>query len=289
VLIVDDSAMMRSIARKVLEMDGTLRIVGEAENGYVALERAKQLKPDVVLLDIEMPKMDGLETLRRLKLISRARVVILSSVAQAGSPQAAEARRLGAAAVLAKPSGAISLDLQEKSGHQLLQAIHRARAQGGAAEEVELAEQVSPEALRSMAQPLFRVLTILVAAPPGPRRDQLIGDLGRLGCPQIHPADGNEAAMARVRKEIPRIMLAELAGGPAMDGLKLVEELREASFVGLTKIPTILIAAKIAPEQIQRAKSLDVDGLVLHPATEESLYQRIRAALARVAAQRPTV
>ncbi len=285
VLIVDDSAMMRSIARKVLELDGTLKVVGEAENGYVALERVKQLKPDVVLLDIEMPKMDGLETLRRLKLVSRARVVILSSVVPAGSPQAAEARRLGAAAVVSKPSGAISLDLQEKSGHQLLQAIHRARGEAVEAD-APAAETVSPEALRNAAQPLFRVLSIVVAAPAGARRDQLVGDLGRLGCPQIHPVDGNEGVMARVRKEVPRIVLAELAG-PGLDGLKLVEELREASFVGLTKIPTILIAAAIAPPAIQRARALDVDGLLLHPVSEESLYQRIRAALARVAAQRP--
>jgi len=101
-------------------------VVGEASNGEIALTAAKELKPDVILLDIEMPTMDGLECLKRLKLVSSAKVIIVSSVAQTGSPQALQARRDGAVDVIAKPSGAMSLDLGEKKGHDIVKAIRKA-------------------------------------------------------------------------------------------------------------------------------------------------------------------
>ncbi|HEY1736549.1 MAG TPA: response regulator [Methylovirgula sp.] len=126
VLIVDDSGFMRNIVKQILVVDEDLEVAGEAEDGQVALEREKDLKPEVVLLDIEMPKLDGLNVLKRLKLTSRAKVVILSSVAQLGSPAALEARRLGAFDVIAKPSGAISLDLKAKCGHEILKVVRAA-------------------------------------------------------------------------------------------------------------------------------------------------------------------
>src|SRR5579863_9271474 len=126
VLIVDDSGFMRNIVKQILAVDEELEVAGEAEDGQVALEKEKSLKPDVVLLDIEMPHLDGLSVLKRLKLTSKARVVILSSVAQLGSPAALEARRLGAFEVIAKPSGAISLDLKAKRGHEILRTVRAA-------------------------------------------------------------------------------------------------------------------------------------------------------------------
>ncbi|MHB8883834.1 MAG: response regulator [Methylovirgula sp.] len=126
VLIVDDSGFMRNIVKQILAVDEELEIVGEAEDGQVAIEKEKTLKPEVILLDIEMPRLDGLGALKRLKLTSRAKVVILSSVAQLGSPASIEARRLGAFDVIAKPSGAISLDLKAKRGHEILKVVRAA-------------------------------------------------------------------------------------------------------------------------------------------------------------------
>lgn len=126
VLVVDDSFMMRTIIRDLVSADPELSVVGDAENGKVALEKAKELKPDVVLLDIEMPEMNGLEALKRLMLSSKAKVIIISSVAQVGSPEATRARSLGAFDVIAKPSGSMSLDLGYKKGHQIVQAIRKA-------------------------------------------------------------------------------------------------------------------------------------------------------------------
>ncbi len=126
VLIVDDSGFMRNTIRQIIAVDDELEVVGEAEDGLVALEKVRSLRPDVVLLDIEMPNLDGLAVLKRLRLTSKARVIILSSLAQLGSAPALEARRIGAVEVIGKPSGTISLDLKAKRGHEILRAIRSA-------------------------------------------------------------------------------------------------------------------------------------------------------------------
>jgi len=125
VLVVDDSVMMQMLVTEIVSSDPNLEVVGTADNGKDCLTRVRELNPDVVLLDIEMPVMDGIETLKRLKLISKTKVVILSSVAQAGSPKAIEAKALGAADVIAKPSGAVSLDLESKRGHLITSTIRK--------------------------------------------------------------------------------------------------------------------------------------------------------------------
>lgn len=126
VLIVDDSYIMRTLMKNIVSADPELEVVGDAANGKLALDAVKKHNPDVVLLDIEMPEMDGLECLKRLKLVSSAKVIIVSSVAQTGSPQALQARRSGALDVIAKPSGAMSLDLAAKKGHDIVKAIRAA-------------------------------------------------------------------------------------------------------------------------------------------------------------------
>lgn len=125
VLIVDDSFLMRRIIRNVVERDTTFDIVGEAADGIDALDKLTDTRPDLILLDIEMPRMDGLEFLRRYRLVSRARVIIVSSVASINSPQASAALKLGAVDIIPKPSGVLSVDFEEKRGAELLQALYR--------------------------------------------------------------------------------------------------------------------------------------------------------------------
>ncbi len=125
ILIVDDSFVMRALLRGIVTSDPDLEVAGEATNGLEALQQVKEMAPDLVLLDIEMPHMDGIECLKRLRLMSKVPVIIVSSVAQAGSPQAIEARKFGAADVTANPSSAMSLDLNAKPGHEIVTASRR--------------------------------------------------------------------------------------------------------------------------------------------------------------------
>ncbi len=124
VLVVDDSVMMRTVIRNFIRNMPEFNAVAFAENGKKALaELDKHKDLSVILLDIEMPEMDGLEFLRYAKLKSKAKIVILSSVALSGSPYAAKARELGADAIVTKPSGAVSLDLVDKRGDELTQVM----------------------------------------------------------------------------------------------------------------------------------------------------------------------
>jgi len=126
VLIVDDSVMMRTIIRSFVTKMPEFTAVAFAENGKKALEELDKHKDlALILLDIEMPEMDGLEFLRYAKLKSKAKIVILSSVALSGSPYAAKARELGADAIVTKPSGAVSLDLVGKRGDELSQVMRQ--------------------------------------------------------------------------------------------------------------------------------------------------------------------
>ncbi|NKE47838.1 response regulator [Roseomonas frigidaquae] len=126
VLVVDDSAMMRRLVREALALDADFEVVGEAADGIQALAAMQRLAPDLTMLDIEMPELDGLGVLRRWALEGGGAVVIVSSAARPGSATAVTARRLGAAGIVGKPSGALSPDLRERQGVALLRTARRA-------------------------------------------------------------------------------------------------------------------------------------------------------------------
>ena len=123
VLVVDDSAVVRKLVSDALHCDPELEVVGTAIDPYVARDKIKELNPDVLTLDLEMPRMDGLTFLRILMEQHPMPVVIMSSLTQRGSDYALEALRLGACDVLGKPAGAYSFgDL----GPQLIAKIKAA-------------------------------------------------------------------------------------------------------------------------------------------------------------------
>ena len=104
-MLVDDSALIRRLLADVLSGDPMLEIVGQAPNGRVALERLAALKPDLVILDVEMPEMDGLETLAEIrKRQPRLPVIMFSSVTERGAIITLEALALGASDYVTKPS-----------------------------------------------------------------------------------------------------------------------------------------------------------------------------------------
>jgi two-component system chemotaxis response regulator CheB len=126
VLVVDDSALMRRLITEIVDADPDLHVVDVAENGKVALQKVRQHRPDCVLLDIEMPELSGLDTMRRLRLRSSAKVVILSHLGHEGARVRAEALRLGAVAVIDKPTGAVSRDLRNTRGNVIRETLRRA-------------------------------------------------------------------------------------------------------------------------------------------------------------------
>ena len=103
VLVVDDSAFNRNYLSSRLDGFRRINVVGTASNGLEALERIKELRPDVVTLDIQMPRLNGLETLDRLMKESPTRVLMLSSLTIADSEATIEALHRGAIDVIAKP------------------------------------------------------------------------------------------------------------------------------------------------------------------------------------------
>ena len=126
VLIVDDSFLMRRILSNILATDEDFSVAGEASDGIDALEKLTDLNPDIILLDIEMPRMGGIEFLRLSKILTDAKVIIVSSVANVDSPQAKEALELGVTDIIHKPSGVLSLDMEEQRSQELLQVIRKA-------------------------------------------------------------------------------------------------------------------------------------------------------------------
>lgn len=113
VLIVDDSAFMRKLLKDFLTEDPNILIVGTARNGADAIKKVKELKPDVVTLDVEMPIMDGIDALKVMMKECPTAVIMLSSTTQQGTESTLAAMQLGAFDFIAKPSGAISLDLHK--------------------------------------------------------------------------------------------------------------------------------------------------------------------------------
>ncbi|PIE33601.1 hypothetical protein CSA56_10815 [candidate division KSB3 bacterium] len=105
VLLVDDAIVIRILVGNTIAQDPDLELVGKAENGKVALEQIAALKPDVVLLDIEMPEMNGLEVLKALKEQGMpTKVIMFSTYTTVGAKHTFEALELGAADFVPKPS-----------------------------------------------------------------------------------------------------------------------------------------------------------------------------------------
>src|SRR5712675_3730407 len=104
VLIVDDSALVRRLLTEMLSSDASIIVLGTAHDAYDAREKIKALNPDVLTLDVEMPRMDGLTFLRNLMRLRPMPVIMVSSLTQDGATVALDALQLGAIDFVAKPA-----------------------------------------------------------------------------------------------------------------------------------------------------------------------------------------
>ena len=123
VLIVDDSKLMRLLLRNIVNNMEFFSDIYEAVNGREALDLLEMNKVDLVLLDIEMPVMDGVEALKEIRLRYDTKVIIVSSLAQLGSSYSVKVKQLSADGVIDKPSGAVDPSLAAKRGNELRDMI----------------------------------------------------------------------------------------------------------------------------------------------------------------------
>ena len=111
VLIVDDSAFMRKALSMMLESDPQIKVVGSASNGEEGVAKVRQLKPDLVTMDVEMPRMDGLAALRQIMKNDPTPVMMVSSITTDGATATLEALELGAVDFIPKQMSYVSLDI----------------------------------------------------------------------------------------------------------------------------------------------------------------------------------
>ena len=141
VLVVDDSAVVRKVFSEELGREPDIEVVGTAPDPYVARDKIVNLRPDVVTLDIEMPRMDGITFLRKLMKYFPLPVIIVSSLTEAGGALAMEAMDIGAVEVICKPNAAYSV------GDMSVQLAEKIRA----------AARVNVQARQQHVAPLGRV------------------------------------------------------------------------------------------------------------------------------------
>jgi two-component system chemotaxis response regulator CheB len=171
VLIVDDSVVVRRVISSALDDDPDLEVAGTAADGVIALQRLDDVNPDVVLLDVEMPNLDGLETLKSLrKSHPRLPVIMFSSLTERGAAVTTDALLLGADDYVAKPGGTHMKDVS--AGKQAIQELLipkikllslRNRQAGGM---IERTDHVRPTLARQIT-PACRIDVVVIAASTG--------------------------------------------------------------------------------------------------------------------------
>ena len=127
VVVVDDSALVRSVLTEIINRTPDLEVVGTASDPYVAREVIRELNPDVITLDVEMPRMDGLDFLERLMRLRPMPVVMISTLTERGAQVTLRALELGAVDFVTKPQLSVRTGLDE-AAREITQKIRGAAA-----------------------------------------------------------------------------------------------------------------------------------------------------------------
>lgn len=201
VLIVDDSAIVRKTLSEIVNAEPDLEVAGTAPDPFVARDKILSLRPDVLTLDLEMPRMDGLTFLKKLMRFHPLPVVVVSSLGQASSKAALEALESGAVEVVAKPGGPYSVG---ELG-------------------IQLAEKIRAAALARLGGPGR------LAEPPPSRGDAFHGDAGSAHVIGIGASTGGVEALghllAALPEQIPAIVVVQHI--PAVFSATLAQRLNQ--------------------------------------------------------------
>jgi two-component system chemotaxis response regulator CheB len=127
VLIVDDSRLMRQVLTDVVNADSAFAVAAAASDGKEAVQLALELQPDLIIMDLEMPRMNGLEALRQIMAVRPVPIIMMSAVTDNGIRNTIKALQYGAFDFVRKPDNSLHLDIEEVSRH-LLERLHAAAA-----------------------------------------------------------------------------------------------------------------------------------------------------------------
>ncbi len=158
VLIVDDSAIVRKIFSEELSKSPDIEIVGAAPDPFVARDKIVRLKPDVITLDIEMPRMDGLTFLKKLMKHYPLPVIIVSSLTPKGGELTLEAMDIGAVEVIGKPGGSYTVGDMSAQLAEKIRAASRVKVTGKALDEGLATEKCEP--IKALAKTSNKVIAI---------------------------------------------------------------------------------------------------------------------------------
>jgi two-component system chemotaxis response regulator CheB len=153
VLVVDDAVVMRKMITEVIARDPQIEVVGTAANGRIALQKIPQVNPDLITLDVEMPEMDGLETLREIrKVYPKLPVIMFSTLTAKGASTTLDALTLGATDYVTKPAnvGSISegiLRLETDLVPKIKAHCRHLRVEGPPGEHTQFISKLKPAAL----------------------------------------------------------------------------------------------------------------------------------------------
>jgi len=161
VLIVDDSAVVRQVLTEVLSNAPGIEVIGAASDPVFAIDRMRVFWPDVIVLDVEMPRMDGITFLRKIMAERPTPVVICSTLTEKGAETTMQALAAGAASIIAKPKSSLKRFLED-SAEELISAV-RAAAQANARRLVPAAGPPSPVAPKLTADAVLPVPTHAMA------------------------------------------------------------------------------------------------------------------------------